>query len=321
MEMRVQNVTRKMKCWFLLPLLLITVNSSAQVKYFIIPDQAEDYTINHYKLSTEKLYGVKKNVELFSLTFPGSETIKRNLKQYVDMDLDIVLFSVLPDLSDKSDWIEIKMDSIKSNIITHSNLIRLLSLNTFSDYEQQYRAKNKYFDEYQVIKKIDNKYFASKHCLLQFFAVRNRPSVFQNVFGTINTEQEPLTIVEMEQIFKKRYRGSIFPPYSIGESPYSYSSGGFDFLRDRREYLSKVINLRSDERAYQFWTYTNWHEHRHEFEIDRGIDRFVYLPGQGIIGGSFDFYFYFHRKKLPIGYADFMQNIKEEKVMIADNYK
>ncbi|MEN5233942.1 hypothetical protein [Sphingobacterium faecium] len=80
-----------------------------------------------------------------------------------------------------------------------------------------------------------------------------------------------------------------------------------------------MIRERNDELAYQFWTYTNWHEHRHKF--DRGIDRFVYHPSKGIIGGSFDFYFYFHRKKLPIGYADFMQNIKEEKIMIADNYK
>lgn len=319
--MQVQNVSKKMKCWFLLPLLLITVNLSAQVKYFIIPDQTDDYSLDHYELSTEKLYGVKKNVELFCMTFPGLETIKNMKKQYADINLDIVLFSVLPDLSGNSDWIEINMDSIKSNIITHSNLKRLLSLNTFSEYDQKYGAKTKYFDEYQIIKKMDNKYFASKHCLLQFFAVRNRPSIFQNVFGTINTEQEPIKIVEMEQIFKKRYSGFIFPPYSIGESPYSYSSGGFDFLRDRREYLSKVINLRNNERAYQFWTYTNWHEHRHEFEIDRGIDRFVYLPRKGIIGGSFDFYFYFHRKKLPIEYAEFMQNIKEEKVMIATDYQ
>ena len=320
MEMTVQNVIRKMKYWFLLPLLLITVDLSAQVKYFIIPDQTEDYTLNHYKLSTEQLYGVNKNVELFCMTFPGLETIKNTQKQYADINLNIVLFSVLPDLLGSSDWMEIALDSVKNNLIKDADLHTLFSLNTFSEFDQKYGAETKYFNEYQIIKKIDNKYYASKHCILQFFAVRNRPSVFQNVFGTINTEQEPLAIVEMEKIFKKRYPNFIFPPYSMAESPYSYSNS-FDFIRDRREYLSKVIKLQNNELAYQFWTYTGWRGQDFEYKIDRGIDRFIYLPGKGIIGGSFDFYFYFHRKKLPIEYADFMQNIKEEKVMIADNYK
>ncbi|WP_223583020.1 hypothetical protein [Sphingobacterium sp. GVS05A] len=87
------------------------------------------------------------------------------------------------------------------------------------------------------------------------------------------------------------------------------------------EYLFVKKKLKDNNLAYQFWTYTNWHAHAHEYEFDRGIDRFVYLPGKGIIGGSFDFYFYFHRKKLPIKYVDFMNNIKEEKVMIADIFK
>lgn len=125
----------------------------------------------------------------------------------------------------------------------------------------------------------------------------------------------------MERIFKKRYSDSIFPVYSMAESSYSYVNMSFDFLRDRREYLSKVIKLRNNELAYQFWTYTNWRGHRHQFKIDRGIDRFVYLQHKGIIAGSFDYYIYFHRKKLPIEYSDFMQNIKEEKVMMADSFK
>lgn len=95
----------------------------------------------------------------------------------------------------------------------------------------------------------------------------------------------------------------------------------FDFLRGKRKYLLEVIRVRNEELAYQFWTYTDWYGQDPEFKINRGSDRFVYLPGKGIIGCSFDFYFYFHRKKLSIEYIDFMQNIKEEKVMIADRYK
>lgn len=138
MEMREQNVIKKKKYWVLLPLLLITVNFSAQVKYFIIPEQTGGYTLNHYKLSTEQLYGVKKNVELFYMTFPGLETIKRTQKQYADINFDVVLLSVLPDLSGNSDWIEIDIDSIKNNMITHSDLKKLFLQNTFSYFDQKY---------------------------------------------------------------------------------------------------------------------------------------------------------------------------------------
>lgn len=309
------------RLWILAPLLFVVINLSGQTRYFIIPDQPEGYTIDRYKLSTDKLYGAKETVALFTLTFSDSRKAVDTDKPDPNTDLNLILLSVLPDLDGNSDWTEINIDTVKNNIITSGHLRNLFNLSTFSEFDKTYGAKTKYFDEYQIIKKIDSKYFVSKHCLLQFYAVRNRPSIFQNSFGTINIEQEPIKIPEMETIFKKRYPGFIFPPYSIGETPYSYRNASFNFLRDRKEYLSKVIKLKNNDLAYQFWTYTNWHQHDDEYEIDRGIDRFVYLPGKGIIGGSFDFYFYFHRKKLPIKYADFMNNIKEEKVMIADIFK
>jgi hypothetical protein len=79
--------------------------------------------------------------------------------------------------------------------------------------------------------------------------------------------------------------------------------------------------LKNNSDGYQFWTFIDWTAPDSSYYIERGIDRFVYLQGKGIIGGSFDFYFYFNRKKLPIKYTDFLNNIKEEKVMIADNFK
>jgi len=312
-----QHVIKKFKLWILVPLLIISHSLSAKVKYIFLPDQPQGCILDSYKLSTNNLYGVKKSVELFSLTFIDGIDIERNkLNQH--KDLNLILIAVLPDLEGSRDWIEISPDSVKNDTIPYQYLRRLFRSNTYSDFDKTYGAKTKYFDEYQIIRKIGTKYYVSKHCLIQFFAIRNRPAIFQNIFGTINIEQDPITITEMEPIFKKRYPQSIFPVYTIGDTPYSYSS--FDFLRERKEYLSKVIKLKNNDLAYQFWTYTNWHAHAHEYEIDRGIDRFVYLPGKGIIGGSFDFYFYFHRKKLPIKYADFMNNIKEEKVMIADIY-
>lgn len=87
------------------------------------------------------------------MTFPGLETIKNTQKQYADINLNIVLFSVLPDLSGSSDWMEIALDSVKNNLIKDADLHTLFSLNTFSEFDQKYGAETKYFNEYQIIKK------------------------------------------------------------------------------------------------------------------------------------------------------------------------
>lgn len=91
----------------------------------------------------------------------------------------------------------------------------------------------------------------------------------------------------------------------------------FDRLRDRKEFLSRKYLIKGAE-AYQFWTYTDWHEDYRSYEYNRGIDRFVYIPGKGIIGGSYDFYFFKHRKELNLTISKFIENMLEEKVMIAD---
>ncbi len=313
-----QHVIKRFRLWLLMPLLIVSFSLSANVKYILLPDQPQDCILDNYKLSTDNLYGIKKSVELFSLTFIDGIAIDRNkLDQH--KDLNLILIAVLPDLEGNRDWTEIHLDSIKNDTIPHQYLKRLFGANTYADFDKTYGVKTKYFDEYQIIRKIGTKYFSSKHCLIQFFAIRNRPAIFQNVYGTINIEQEPLKITEMEAIFKKRYPHEEFPAYTIGNTPYDYPT--FDYLRDRREYLSKVIKFKNGAMGYQFWTYTDWHTHDHELEVDRGIDRFVYVPGNGIVGGSFDFYFYFYRKKLPIKYSDFLNNVKEEKVMIAPEFK
>ena len=288
-----------------------------QTEYFMLDSATKNYTINHYKLSTSGLYKVNETIELFNVTFnihPG-DTSKAGSKK----EENLVLFSVLPDLEGKEMWKEVSLDTLQTSILPFGKIRRLFEYNSMSNFVEKYGDTTKYLNDYKIIVKKGDKFFIPNICLLQFYAIRNRPEIFANPFGTINSELNPISILEFEKSFKKSYPKKIFPLYEMAES--RYGKDGFDRIRDRREYLSKTIKLKDDSHAYQFWTFTDWHEHRHQFEVDRGIDRFVYLPGKGIIGGSFDFYFYFHRKKLPIEYADFMQNIKEEKVMIADNYK
>ncbi|MDR2283821.1 MAG: hypothetical protein LBE37_11455 [Sphingobacterium sp.] len=56
----------------------------------------------------------------------------------------------------------------------------------------------------------------------------------------------------------------------------------------------------------------------------RGIDRFVYVPNKGIVGGSYDFYFkdplprdYKQVARRNINMAEFKKNIYDEKIMLA----
>ncbi|QQQ30075.1 hypothetical protein [Chryseobacterium indoltheticum] len=91
-----------------------------------------------------------------------------------------------------------------------------------------------------------------------------------------------------------------------------------------RNYLSKEFFIKKNK-AYQFWTFDGW------WAIDgynehRGIDRFLYIPDKGIVGGSYDFYF---RLKPKISSNDYFtvsdyalwDNIINEKIMIAKELK
>jgi len=291
-------------------------DGSSQIKYFIYEKDNKEFESSDYKLNTKSLYKIDREVRIFNImtkvhTFIGKKGIYNGQHDY-----NIMLFSVLPDLSGTEDWVKINLDTIRSSIIDFTKLKELHKKNTLSYFNNVAKETTKYFNEYKIIVKEGTDYFMPKNCLLQFYSVRNRPQIFTNVYGTINTQDSTCSILDFEKIFKGAYPDSPFPLFRMGEDPLSF----LEWARDRREYLSKKIVLRDSLTAYQFWTYVDWTQDDYKYDIERGIDRFVYLPNKGIIGGSFDFYFYFHRKKIPIKYTDFMNNIKDEKVMMADNF-
>jgi len=101
-----------------------------------------------------------------------------------------------------------------------------------------------------------------------------------------------------------------------------------------REYLSRILEI-NGEQAYQFWTLTDWSSPS-SYSYNRGVDRFVYMPDKGIVGGSYDFYFLVefdrgwdrvfnikgdlrprHRKTKE----ELWQNVIQEKVMLAEELK
>jgi hypothetical protein len=319
MGVLVQNVL-KITSLFGVIMLLWSSSAMANTKYFIIEEDTEDYHLTTYDLSTKSLYGIDRKVSLYNLILKN-RTWTNDHTEYLSEKKDnssLILFSVLPDLKSNIDWIEVSLDTIQGKMVIYSDLKKLFHENTVSFMNGKNKETTKYFNSYKPILKKGKQFFVPKNCLLEFYVVNNRPDIFSNPYGTINTQLSPISILEFAEIFKKSNPNAKFPLYTIGEDN-TYTS--FDRTRDRREYLSRILQLPKGTTAYQFWTYSDWFGQSFNYIYDRGIDRFVYHPSKGIIGGSFDFYFYFHRKKLPIEYADFMQNIKEEKVMIADDNK
>ncbi|EFK56032.1 hypothetical protein ACFU8T_04665 [Sphingobacterium spiritivorum] len=310
-----QNAIRR---FTLLGLFLIICNSYlfGQVKYFIIEPENEDqkYDLHTYKLATKTLYGIDNSVELYNIVY-----INNIYDKHEDSEKNLILFSVLPNLEGGSDnWKEISLDTIQSKLLPIGKLKNLFQRNTMSIFSEKYGEKTKYFNEYKIVIKKEGKYFTPYNCLLQFYAIRNRSEIFSNVYGTINTKLNPVTVSDFELIFESTYPKTYFPIYTL---PNERHTATLDRLRDRREYLSKKWKLKDGSIAFQFWTYTDWHEPDFYYEYERGIDRFVYIPDKGIVGGSFDFYFYYHRQKLGMTTLDFKNNIRKEKVMLAEEYK
>ena len=306
--------TKCIKIWLVFIYLLLFNGGFSQTKYFLYEEDSKEFIASSFTLNTHSLYKIKREVRLFNVmskvqTFIGNKGIYNGQHDY-----NIMLFSILPDLDGSEDWYEINLDTVQSSMINFKNLEELHKKNTLSHFNNVVKQTTKYFNDYKVIVKKGSTYYASKYCLLQFYTVRNRPQAFTNVYGTINTQDSMHSVAQFGKIFKNAYPSLQFPLYRIGEDPLSF----LDWSRDRREYLSKQITLPHHGTGYQFWTYVDWTQHDYNYE--RGIDRFIYVPEKGIIGGSFDFYFYHHRKKLPIKYTDFLNNIKEEKVMVAKEF-
>ncbi|AIM39257.1 hypothetical protein KO02_23130 [Sphingobacterium sp. ML3W] len=307
----------KLKIFSFLLYFAIYFQSVGQTKYFVLENNTKDFEVSRFTMNTQSLYGINREVILFNLLKKEDTLIGEDGKLNGQSDYNIILFSILPNLTGKEDWEKIDVDTIQSSFITLDELEQLHTKNSLSYFNNVVKDTTKYFNTYKIIVKKENNYYVPKFCLLQFYSVRNRPHVFTNVYGTINTEDSRYTIIEFEKIFKETYPRLDFPLNRIDKEPLSF----MDWTRDRKEYLSKKFTLKNNLIGYQFWTYIDWTKHDFQYDFERGIDRFLYLPGKGIIGGSFDFYFYFHRKKLPIKYSDFIQNIKEEKLMIADSFK
>lgn len=290
-----------------------TVSAVAQEKKYIMVDMLdsldkrdERYSLNRYTLKTKELYGVDETIELYNVHLSG-----------------LILFSVLPDFTGNENWSEVTLADIRNEVFDERTFRSTMEKHILSE-----SSTDKKTMQYSLVKTDDGKYFKSNFCLAEFFFMDDYPSLFNVPFGTINIQQDLLSIRQMMDV----YWDSLNIPEHWSFPLDVRQLGGTLLLPNRRllqrEYLSRELDIK-DEPAYQFWTFTDWNSHD-TYNLHRGIDRFIYMPGKGIVGGSYDFYFLFEenwgfiekgRDRHAKTKDELWENILEEKVMLAEELK
>lgn len=277
-------------------------------EYFWEDDLKSQFKVNQFTLETEDIYTTKKDINIYNVFISENS---------------ILLLSILPDLDEKilpktnergSNWEIINYDNIKDKIFSKSKIINMVS-----DWKLNNIPENKTL-QYKLIKKENGNYYVSKMCLTEFFSIANLKFPIISTYGTINTEEPKVTIRQMETSFKKQVPNQHFL-MDIRENDFTRK---VDIPYSYRNYLSKEISVKGNK-AFQFWTFDGWWAHD-GYNEHRGIDRFLYIPEKGIVGGSYDFYFRLKPKVSSNEYYTappslLWNNIINEKIMIAKEIK
>ncbi|MDV3739520.1 hypothetical protein CMU17_02420 [Elizabethkingia anophelis] len=276
-------------------------------KLFFIEDfsKIQNYKISSYKLNTKELYDIDKKIEINNIL----------IKDYKGEDWRILLITALPDLKGNNDWIKVRYDLIKDKIIKNPTIKDVSFKNSLDTHEENaMKTLN-----YGIVKKIGNDYFIPNHCLMEYFTIVSYkyPLISTN-HTAININENSVTIKEMSKLYKETFSSDRNPfPLDMSNFSFEYARINPDLIR---YYHSKNYKIRNED-AYQFWTLNAWTV-IDGYNTQRGIDRFVYIPKKGIVGGSYDFYFRFNNGGNPvIPFKKFWDNIINEKVMIAEELK
>lgn len=240
-------------------------------QYLLLDELEKEYTIKKYTLNTKKMYNIDGNIEMYNM-------FVKNFRAD-DNDVCIYLFSILPDLNTGITWQKIhNIDSLNTKIIS------------IKEFENNFENK-KYFNDFQLIKYEKNTYFVSENCLLESFLFVNYPAYF-HISGKyiVNIGQQITTPYDIRKFYNKERK------YPMEDSSVYMDN----YLKSI--YLSKIQEEKG-KKIYRFWTFDDWYKgdcshcyskknkEKEDYSYHRGIDRFAYIEGKGIVGGSYDFYF------------------------------
>lgn len=273
-------------------------------EYFLLDSLKKDFKVNEYVLNTRDIYDINKDINIYNVFISENK---------------ILLLSVLPDLDEKilprmnekgQNWEAIGYEKIKNNFFSKNKIQNMLQ-----EWQLNNSPENKTL-KYKLVKKEGETYYVSKVCLTEFFNITDLKFPLISSYGTINISEPKISIKQMQEVFKKQ----------IPNEKFIMDVRNNNFLRKTdvpysfRNYLSKEYNVKGNK-AYQFWTFDGWWI-QDGYNEHRGIDRFLYIQGKGIVGGSYDFYFRFHPKIVSENYFTvssnaLWSNIINEKLMVA----
>ncbi|MCL7987689.1 hypothetical protein M8998_07040 [Sphingobacterium sp. lm-10] len=228
----------------------------------------------------------------------------------------IVLVSILPDYDTGEQWSEVDTLNEKFQEVSLTDLQSLFVSNVGYVNENMTNIERKYYNEYHVIVENNGKLYKSNNCLLELFDIKSVDPIIPSTYGQLNLKDSELKISEYLDFFSKYY-----PNYNPALSGYIDNSKKLNYRewwRFWRDYLSSILRINNDI-GYKFWT-TSFNNSNHNLDFSRGVERLIYIPGKGIVAGSYDFYF------RPLfetnGDGDvfnnlFYKNMVEEKVALA----
>ncbi|KQB99365.1 hypothetical protein [Pedobacter sp. Hv1] len=283
---------------FVIALILLTLgtitklNAQSKIAYFLLEKGKEKgFRFNHIKCADGNY-----KAELFNVFFDADTNM-------------FTLFTALPDLGYREPkWQEVKLDTIRHKLIapdTVYNQYRAagtrFGLSYFrSGINRDLEASLMKSESIKPIIKRDGKYYTPlsptlmEHFLLVKIQADNSEmhviNMFPNLsqFFEINVDVPIFPLKKFEEEYTKRFN---HPSFNAGDGPdfynayYAYNQP--ILLRDK----SIMIN---GETAYKFWTLASWKIDGKNNE--RGIDRFAYIPGTGIVSGAFSYHFRYNNK-------------------------
>lgn len=297
-----------MKCIVPVILFALLQNSVYSQKIYKTPNHIYLGELNQEPNDSIKSYTLKTNT-LYSET---NEDLKI-FNYYLAKD-KIILFSVFANRKSKNLWQLLDSSRIKN--IESGRQLNDIYINAIN------QARYRPYDVLGNIKRqdiipivsIDGKYYMpAGFWLVEFFLVSQKATVYpnENAPCIINIASEPITLKAYTDKLKEintGYRSHFTNPFYF----YSPSSVFTHTPSIFRSFDTKF----NKQHVYRFYTLNNSMIIADTYNFIRGIDRFAYIPGKGIVGGSFDFYFCRYGVT-----PDYARQVMDEAIMMAEELK
>ncbi|EJF35401.1 hypothetical protein HMPREF1320_0054 [Capnocytophaga sp. oral taxon 335 str. F0486] len=237
-------------------------------KYILLDSLTANFEVKHYTLDTSP-YGPKNTIEMYNVFSPFYGLNKN--------DDYIILFSILPDLSSKTNWEAIDFEKIKNNLFPTKNIFRRAVYKVFS----LPLKKEDDISGVRLVKKVKDKYYVGKIIRVDDFYCIEVPREIQLATKNfiLNTNQPIVPINVLKQKYKE------FKPFQ-------------QFYLDDIFVIPDILEGVYLSNIEEKWEDTMYFFYQYSYYDNRGIDELVYIKDKGIVAGAYGDYFY------PIGKID-----------------